>query len=249
MNRIALPLSLALALAGCAHVPTDKERAASEIHYDLGIQAQHAGNLQEAYAEYDAALKLDPKNARAHDAMGGLLHLAFNKPREAIPHFEKALSIDPQFSEARVNLGNVYLALEQYDRAVEQYEKALNDMRYPTPYIAQGNLGWAEYKRGNADKAIDHIKAAVTVNPKFCLGYRNLGTIYDALGRQEEACAQLARYRDGCPEVADAYYREAVCLAKVGKSADASRRFAECEAKAPAGELKEDCRRLRAQLE
>jgi type IV pilus assembly protein PilF len=239
----------ALFALACAHVPTEKELRASEIHYDLGIQAQTAGNLQEAYAEYEQALKLDPRNARAHDAMALLLHLAFQRPREAIPHFEEALRLDSQFSEARVNLGNVYLDLKQYDQAIAHYERALNDMRYPTPYIAQCNLGWAEYKRGNTEKAIDQIKSSVTVNPKFCLGYRNLATIYDETGRQKEACGQFARYRENCPEIPDAYYREAVCLAKLGRSADAERRFAECEAKAMDGQLKDDCRRLRAQLE
>ncbi|HYX91163.1 MAG TPA: social motility TPR repeat lipoprotein Tgl [Myxococcaceae bacterium] len=239
----------ALVALACAHVPTEKDLRASEIHYDLGIQAQNGGNLQEAYAEYEEALKLDPANARAHDAIALLLHLAFQKPRAAIPHFEEALRLDPQFSEARVNLGNVYLDLKQYDQAIAQYERALNDMRYPTPYIAQCNLGWAEYKRGNTEKAINQIKASVTVNPKFCLGYRNLGTIYDDTGRQEEACSQLARYRENCPDFPDAYYREAVCLAKLGRRADAEKRFSECEAKAVEGQLKDDCRRLRAQLE
>ena len=233
----------------CAHVPTEKEQRASEIHYDLGIQAQSAGNLQEAYSEYEQALALDPQNARAHDAMALLLHLGFQKHQAAIGHFEQALRLDPQFSEAEVNLGNVYLDLKQYDQAIAHYERALNDMRYPTPYIAQCNLGWAEYRRGNTEKALDQIKAAVTVNPKFCLGYRNLATIYDETGRLEEACSQLSHYRENCPDVPDAYYREAVCLAKVGRSGDAQRRFAECEAKAADGQLKDDCRRLRAQLE
>jgi type IV pilus assembly protein PilF len=237
-----------LALA-CAHIPTEKEQRASEIHYDLGIEAQGAGSLQEAYSEYEQALALDPRNARAHDAIALLFHLAFQKHQVAIGHFQEALRLDPQFSEARVNLGNVYLDLKQYDRAIAEYERALNDMRYPTPYIAQCNLGWAEYKRGNTEKALDQIKAAVTINPKFCLGYRNLATIYDEKGRQEEACSQLGRYRENCPDTPDAYYREAVCLAKLGRSNDAQRRFAECEAKAADGQLKDDCRRLRAQLE
>ena len=251
-NRFKLMLAAsgaALLAVACAHIPTEKEQRASEIHYDLGLQAQTAGSLQEAYAEFERALALDPRNARAHDAMALLLHLGFQKHKPAIHHFEEALRLDPQFSEARVNLGNVYLDLKQYDRAIALYEGALNDMRYPTPYIAQCNLGWAEYKRGNTEKALDQIKAAVTLNPKFCLGYRNLATIYDEKGRQEEACSQLGRYRENCPDIPDAYYREAVCLAKVGRSVDAQQRFAECEAKAADGQLKDDCRRLRAQLE
>ncbi len=55
----------------------------------------------------------------------------------------------PTFSEARTNLANVYLDQGQYDEAIKLYEQVLNDMLYPTPFIAQGNLGWAYYKKGD----------------------------------------------------------------------------------------------------
>ena len=45
-------------------------------------------------------------------------------------------------------------------------------MLYPTPFIAHGNLGWALYKKGETKKAVDHIKAAVTTNPKRCSSSR-----------------------------------------------------------------------------
>lgn len=239
-----LGLCLALCAAGCRHTATDKERQGSDIHYDLGIQAQTAGNLPGAYGEFEQALTLDPQNARAHNAMGLLLHLGFHKLDEALAHFQKALEIDPNFSEARVNLGNLYVDQGRYAEAAKLYEQSLNDMRYETPYLAQGNLGWAYYKLGRTDEAIDQIKAAVTLNPKFCLGFRNLGTIFDETGKLAEACHQFQRYREACPDVPDAYRREGVCLAKQGKQEDARDRFAQCVQKSPDGELKDDCRTL-----
>lgn len=254
MNHIRLSAAAALALAalvssGCRHIPTEKEQRASEIHHDLAVQAIHNGNMQEAYGELEESLKLDPSNSRAHNLMGLVLHNGFKRPQEAIPEYQRALELDPQYSEARVNLGNVYLDLHQYDKAIPLYQAALNDMRYATPYIAEGNLGMALYHQGKADDAIGHVKSAVTMNPKFCLGFRNLGTIYEGKGATDEACREFGRYREACPEVADAYYREAVCLAKQGHSDVAAQRFAECEAKAPEGTLKDDCRRLGGQLQ
>ncbi|WP_224248673.1 social motility TPR repeat lipoprotein Tgl [Hyalangium gracile] len=250
MLRVSLswPLALALVLSACKHVPTEKERQSSEIHYNLGVQAQQSGNIQEALSEFQRAVELDPDNADAQNALGILLHLSFRRHAEAIEHYRKAIEVRPNFSEARTNLGNVHLDQGQYDEAIKLYEQVLNDMLYPTPYIAQGNLGWAYYKKGDTAKALENIKAAVTLNPSFCLGFKNMGLIYEQTGKTEEACTQFGHYREQCPDVADAYLREGVCLAKKGESDTAKQRLETCESKATQPALKEECRRLREQL-
>ena len=234
-------------LCGCKHVPTDKEMQGAQIHYDLGVQAQQS-DPQNAYREFEHALELDPTLVEAHNALGVVYHLAFHRDEEAIAHYQKAIGLRPTFSEAKVNLANVYLDEKRYDEAIALYQQALNDMLYPTPYIAQSNLGWALYQKGDAMRAIDNIKAALTTNPKFCLGYRNLGTIYSDRGATEEACKQLGKYREHCPDVADAHFREGVCLAKLGQPAAAKASFQACVSKATVDALKEDCARLDQQL-
>jgi type IV pilus assembly protein PilF len=239
-------LVLALASAGCAHVPTEKERRSSEIHYDLGVQAQQHGHVQDALAEYQTALEQNPSNPEAHNAMAILLHLSFRRMDEAAAHYQKALELRPTFSDARTNLGNLRLDQGRYDEAIQLYEASLNDMQYRFGFSAQGNMGWALYKKGDTANAIQNIKAAVTTNPDFCMGYRNLGIIYDETGRTEEACRQFSRYREKCPNIAEAYHREGVCQAKMGNADAAKQSFAGCEAKAQAGEqvLKDECRQL-----
>jgi tetratricopeptide (TPR) repeat protein len=250
MLRVSLawPLALALVLSGCKHVPTEKERETAEIRYNLGVQAQKAGNIQEAMSEFQRAVELDPDNADALNALGILLHLSFKRPAEAIKHYERALEVRPDFSEARTNLANVYLDQGQYDQAIQLYEQALNDMLYPTPSFAQGNLGWAYFKKGDTEKALENIQAAVTLNPQFCRGYKNLGLIHEQMGNTELACQNFARYREQCPDVADAYMREGVCLAKQGQVEAARERLQTCETKATQPALKDECRRLREHL-
>lgn len=250
MSRLspAWPLVLALALVGCKHVPTEKERNSSEIHYNLGIQAQNDGRIQEALSEFQRAVELDPDNADARNALGIILHLSFSRPAEAVEHYQKALEVRPNFSEARTNLGNVYLDQGRYDEAIKLYEQVLNDMLYPTPYIAQSNLGWAYFKKGDSEKALENIKAAVTLNPGFCRGYQNLGFIYEQKGNTEESCRQFTRYRETCPEAADAYMREGVCQAKLGQVDAARESLTTCENKASQPSLKDECRRLREHL-
>jgi tetratricopeptide (TPR) repeat protein len=250
MLRLFLAWSLALAfiLSGCKHVPTEKEQERAEIYYKLGLQAQENGHIQEALSEYQRAVELDPDYADAHNAMGILLHLSYKRFAEAIRHYEKALEVRPTFSEARTNMANVYLDQGQYEQAIKLYEQVLNDMLYPTPFIAQGNMGWAYYKKGDTEKALENIKAAVTLNPNFCLGFKNLGLIHEQMGKTEEACTQFGYYREKCPNEADAYMREGVCLAKQGQVDAAKERLGTCESKASQQGLKEECRRLREHL-
>jgi type IV pilus assembly protein PilF len=253
MSRLALAscaLALLLVSAGCAHTPSEKERRSAEIHYDLAVQAQQQGLMQDAVRELNQALEKDPDSPEANNLMGILLHLSFRRPDEAIVHYERALKVRPTYSEARNNLANVHLDQGRYDTAIKLYEQVLNDMLYPTPFMAQGNMGWAYYKKGDPERALQSIKAAVTTNPGFCLGYKNLGHIYDELGKTDDACRQYSRYRENCPDVADAYMREGVCEAKRGQVDAAKEAFAGCEAKARAAEhqLKDDCRRLLEKL-
>lgn len=246
--RSALTLALFLLASGCKHVPTAKEREAAEIHHDLGVQAQQNGHMQEALSEYRKSLELDPDYPEAHNALGVLLHLAFGRPAEALEHYKKALEVRPTYSEAKVNLANVHLDQGRYDEAIKLYEQVLNDMLYPTPYFAHGNMGWAYYKKGDTARGVESIKAAVTLNPGFCLGYKNLGIIYTETGKTEEACRQFSRYRETCPDVADAYLREGVCQAKLGQLDAARESFTTCEAKAVQVTLKDECRTLREHL-
>jgi len=248
---VALALVAAGALASCAHVPTEKERQGADAHYDLGVNAQNSGDVRSALQEYDEALKLDPDFADAHNAKGVVLHLAFDRKDEAEKEYKRAIEIRPTFSEARVNLGNLYLDEGRLDEAMALYQQALNDMLYATPYIAEANLGWAYFKKGNSAQAIEHLKAAVTTNPQFCLGYKNLGLVHDARGELASACAEFDRFVSACPKVAEAYQLRGSCQVRQGRASEARASFDACVENATGptqARVREECIRLRDRL-
>jgi type IV pilus assembly protein PilF len=243
-SAFCLALAL-LTLGGCKHVPTEKEREASGLHFEMGVELQQK-DPPGAMREYDQALELDPEMPEAWHAKGVLLHVVFGRLEEARAAYQKALALNPKFSAAKTNLGNLYLDEKRYDDAVKMYEEALNDMTYSTPFIAQANLGWAKYKTGDVRGGIESLKSSVTTNPKFCFGFLKLANIYDETGNLPEACRNYGKYREGCPDQGDAHMREAVCLSKMGQVEAAKKAFDLCITKADAA--KDDCQRLKDAL-
>jgi len=248
----ALLALLALGLLpACVHIPTEQERQGAEAHYDLGINAQTAGDVRTALREFEEALKLDDDFAEAHNAIAVLYHLSFDRKDDAEKHYKRALEIRPGFSEARVNLGNLYLDEGRLDEAIQAYNGALNDMLYPTPYIAEANLGWAYFKKGDTTKALEHLRTAVTANPQFCLGYKNLGLVQDARGDLNAACTEFGRFVDACPKVAEAYQLRGSCEVRSGRASAARASFDACVQNAVGpnqSRMREECTRLRDQL-
>jgi len=247
-SAVVLTLAAAGVLGSCVHIPTDKERQGAEAHYDLGINAQASGDVRGALKEFEESLKLDPDFADAHNAIALLLHLSFDRKDEAEKHYKQALEIRPNFSEAKVNLGNLYLDQGRLDEAITLYEQALNDMLYATPYIAETNLGWAYFKKGNSAQAIEHLRAAVTQNPSFCLGYKDLGLVQDARGDLAGACTEFRRFVQACPKVAEAHQLLGSCLVRQGRASEARASFDACVENAndaPQQRVREQCIRLR----
>jgi tetratricopeptide (TPR) repeat protein len=83
------------------------------------------------------------------------------------------------------------------------------------------------------------------MNPKFCLGYLQLGQVYESTGNTEESCKFYGRYREHCPDRADAYQREGVCLANAGQPEKAKKAFEQCVEKSTTDDQRDGCKVLR----
>lgn len=92
----------------------------------------------------------------------------FNSQNEiwlAIHHFEKAITLDPNFLDALVNLGNVHKEARIFDRAVSAYLRAL--ALSPNNSVVHGNLACVYYELGKIDLAIETYKRAIELQPNF----------------------------------------------------------------------------------
>ncbi len=246
LGKLFAAFALCLMVSACVDI--EKARKQSSIHYEIALETL-IKDPQAAYKETLKAIELDEDNADAWHVKALVLHHSFGRLEEAQQAYSKALSLKKPFSEVSVNLGNLYMDQKRYDDAIVQYQTALNDVLYPTPYIAHGNMGWAYFKKGEFKPAVEHLKNATSINPRYCLGELQLGQLYEAQNEVADSCKYFARFREHCPDRPDAWQRDGVCLANNGDREGAGKAFDTCAEKSgDNADQKELCLTLKEQL-
>jgi type IV pilus assembly protein PilF len=243
-------LLIAASLAACSGVSAEQRRRSAEIHYDLGTNLLQNGDMQGALKEYLDAEKDDSDLPPTHNALGLLYAYSLARPQEAEEHFKKAIGLDKDFSEARNNLGAFYMARGRFADAIPQFELALGNALYRDRVVAETNLGWALYKTGQAEKGIRRITGALLIAPKYCLGWRQLGTIHAERGELSAASDAFAKYAGACPEAADAHLQSAKVLARQSRASEARMAFQRCAGSKDEREagVARECQRLLKEL-
>ena len=120
---------------------------------------------------------------------------------EAIAAFTEALDIDPSSAIAAIawgRKGNCFVSLNQYEDAVDCYDRALeiNPAYSSIWYIKGFVLGLL----GQREEAIQSLDRAIEQNPEHHLAWRAKGECLQALGRYSEALACLTKVRDLHPQ-------------------------------------------------
>jgi tetratricopeptide (TPR) repeat protein len=147
------------------------------VYDNLGNALQQQGNpqnAQEAYSDFEAALRLLPNDPNAYFGMGNF-YLQGGQSALAIQNFQKALQINPVFPMADYNLGNAYIQDRQMDLAIQSWQKAV-DLQ-PGFAMAHNNLGNASVLQGRIADAVQHWKAALQSQPNLPAAQINLAWV------------------------------------------------------------------------
>ena len=128
--------------------------------------------------------------------------------RAAIPHFNRALELDPTFDDAEASLAWSLYHEGDYVEAIRHFRQALT--RQPKWEGLHSGLGWSRYRMQRYYLALDAFRQALAIDPKY--GDANIGYAYALfeLGRYAEALPHLERmtregeggaFRSPLPEV------------------------------------------------
>jgi arylsulfatase A-like enzyme/Flp pilus assembly protein TadD len=125
--------------------------------------------------------------------------LAWAKPREALPEFGKALSLNPTFDQALLGLGRAHFMLREDQPAAESLELALH--MNPRNFLARLALAKVYWRQNVLAKAEPELAQVVKEHPELAEGHADYAIVLAKLGKYREALphfqrALAAEYRD-----------------------------------------------------
>jgi type IV pilus biogenesis/stability protein PilW len=170
--------------------------SASE-HLDTGLDYLEQEEPEQARAEFEEALRLDPGYALAHYNLGRV-HYQQGELDLAEAAFKEAIENDPELAAAHTNLGVVYADQGRYAEAIAEYETAIE--LDPDDDMAHYNLAGSYYDQGQLDAALAEYQEAIRIDPENADAHHNLARIHYEQGDLDQALAEWQRSAELEPE-------------------------------------------------
>jgi superkiller protein 3 len=99
----------------------------------------------------------------------------------------KALQIDPADNATRIDLGNLYLQMDQAPKGRIEFQEALKVD--PKSVQALNGLATIQFKAGNFTESEKHLQKALSISPKDPQTRLNLALVFSAQDKKAEAIA------------------------------------------------------------
>ena len=191
-------------------------RAASKLRGQLGeslatVQKYDVSLSQATTSSLDAlkALSMGDSKHNAGDEIG------------AIPIYQQATELDPNFAMAYARLGTVYSNLGQSEASEKNRQKAfeLRDRASEREKLYIMSHYYAD--SGQLDKGITALELYRQTYPRDPIPYNNLAAIYTQLGQFDNALQNAKRSLELDPDMASAYENTAASYAGLNRMEEA----------------------------
>jgi Flp pilus assembly protein TadD len=133
---------------------------------------------QEAMAQFDAALTIDPESNVVYRLRGRAFRQLGEK-NEAVTAYRKAIQIDNDDVWSMNNLGLMYIEEELFDKALPPLARAV-ELNGDIP-IFLNNLGMALEGIGHFRAAEEAYRSAITADPSYDKAVTNLARVEDVI--------------------------------------------------------------------
>lgn len=148
-----------------------------DLYLDLG-QTQKAASLMRNFKD-----KTDPN----YHYYQGRIASMFKQDRQAVQHFQQAISLNPKHAKAFAAMALVKGRMGQFQDALKDLDRAIAiDPGYANAYTNRGVTRGALQQN---QAAISDFSQAIRLNPRLADAYRNRGITREMTGDLKGACA------------------------------------------------------------
>ncbi len=162
--------SVYTALGDYTHALDDYNKAVeldssfAQSYYNRGRVFSMLKEYDQALADLEKSVQLDAPHFgyRANGNIGLIYHRQ-GKYDKALEAYTASIGYNEANADVFFLRGETYTALEQYEAAIADYQNAIT--RFPRYASAYQSLGYAYYKTGKNDKAIEELKRAIEIVP------------------------------------------------------------------------------------
>jgi len=188
---------------------SDNYTITPSIHNNRGLLYDRIGDYDQAIAEYNQAIKIDPYTLEAYFNRGVIYEIQGDYDG-ALADYNQALQINPNYAIAYSNRGNVYTKKGNYDQAIAEYNQAIKiDPNYAMAYSNRGAIYGTQ---GDYDQAIAEYNQAIKIDPNCAIAYSNRGIAYSKKGNYDHAIADCNQAIKINPHEAMAYYNRGLII-------------------------------------
>jgi tetratricopeptide (TPR) repeat protein len=169
---------------------------------DMTYRNQREALLNRSVSELQQAIQNNSNSAEAHTQLGETYRFLGRK-EDASAEYEKALSIDPQYAEARLNQGVMRMNSNDLLGAKEAFKEAIRINS--KNYMAHYRLGEAELQAGDTHAALDSLNTALSLNRQNAAVLSKMADAYQVQGNTAAAVAFNRRAIQTNPNFMPAY--------------------------------------------
>jgi adenylate cyclase len=198
-------------------------------HTLLGQVYAEKQQSDQALAEGERALALDPNNADSYAFQADVLSVALGRPEEALRMVAQAMRLNPHYPPwYLIELGFAYRWTGQYAEAIATLKELISQS--PNFLHAHSNLAisyvqqWVSQQSPDAqtlEQALAAAQRALALNDSFTGGHMILGYVYLWQQQYEPALAEMERAIALDPNIANGYALLAEVLSRIGRAEEA----------------------------
>jgi tetratricopeptide (TPR) repeat protein len=171
-----------------------------ETRMAAGQLAETRGNRAAAAKQYREALKVDPKYAPAMYRLG-VVYAEMKRFPEALDLWKRYVTATGYSAAAYSNLGFCYELMGNTKEAEQAYQKGV--AKDPSNVPCRVNYGLLLVRKGRVGEG--KVQFSAVLQPAEV--YYNVGSVYEATGRKEQAKAEYRTALKVDPQFADAVAR------------------------------------------